>query len=78
MGCHHVSGETRKTTVTKKIVIAGSGFAGMRAAVSAAPAAALAGREQDVEITIVSPSANLTHRAQIRESIARAGYPGQG
>ena len=55
--------------MTKKIVIAGSGFAGMWAAVSAARAVALAGREQDVEITIVSPSANLTVRPRLYEAV---------
>lgn len=55
--------------MTKKIVIAGTGFAGMWAAVSAARAVALAGREQDVEITIVSPSANLTVRPRLYEAV---------
>ena len=53
----------------KKIVIAGSGFAGMWAAISAARAVALADREQDVEITIVSPSANLTIRPRLYEAV---------
>jgi len=53
--------------LTKKIVIAGSGFAGMWAAVSAARAVALAGRT-DVEISVVSPSPNLTIRPRLYEA----------
>ena len=49
--------------MTKKIVVAGSGFAGMWAAISAARAVALTGREQDTEVTIVSPSATLAIRS---------------
>jgi NADH dehydrogenase FAD-containing subunit len=45
---------TRRRTMTKRIVVAGSGFAGMWAAISAARAVALTGREQD--ITAVSGS----------------------
>ena len=45
--------------MTRKIVVAGSGFAGMWAAISAARAVALTGREQDIEVTIVSPSATF-------------------
>jgi NADH:quinone reductase (non-electrogenic) len=54
--------------MTRKIVVAGSGFAGMWAAISAARAVALAGREQDIEVTIVSPSANLTLRPRLYEA----------
>ena len=45
--------------MTKKIVVAGSGFAGMWAAISAARAVALAGKEQDIEVTVVSPKPTL-------------------
>jgi len=55
--------------MTKKIVVAGSGFAGMWAAISAARAVALSGREQEVEVTIVSPSATLTIRPRLYEAI---------
>jgi NADH dehydrogenase len=55
--------------MTKKIVVAGSGFAGMWAAVSAARAIALAGREQDVEVISVSPKASLTIRPRLYEAV---------
>ncbi len=55
--------------MTKDIVIAGSGFAGMWAAISAARAIALAGREKDVRVTIVSPSANLAIRPRLYEAV---------
>lgn len=51
----------------KQIVIAGSGFAGMWAAVSAARAVALAERT-DVEISVVSPSPNLAIRPRLYET----------
>lgn len=52
----------------KHIVIAGSGFAGTWAAISAARAVALAGKESEVGITVVSPSANLVIRPRLYES----------
>jgi NADH dehydrogenase len=55
--------------MTKKIVVAGSGFAGMWAAVSAARAVALAGREQDTEVISVSPNTSLTIRPRLYEAI---------
>jgi NADH dehydrogenase len=55
--------------MTKKIVVAGSGFAGMWAAVSAARAIALAGREQDVEVISVSPIPRLTIRPRLYEAV---------
>jgi NADH dehydrogenase len=51
----------------KQIVIAGSGFAGMWAAVSAARAIALAERT-DIEISVVSPSPNLAIRPRLYET----------
>lgn len=54
--------------MTKEIVIAGSGFAGMWAAISAARAIALADREADVRVTIVSPSPNLAIRPRLYEA----------
>ncbi|MGY0713599.1 hypothetical protein [Azospirillum argentinense] len=46
--------------MTQQIVIAGSGFAGLWAALSAARAVALAGRDGDVAITVVSPAPSST------------------
>lgn len=50
------------------IVIAGSGFSGMWSAISAARAISLAGRENDVNITMVSPSPNLHIRPRFYET----------
>ncbi len=55
--------------MTQKIIIAGSGFAGLWASISAARAVALAGREDAVEIIIVSPEPNLTIRPRLYEPV---------
>jgi NADH:ubiquinone reductase (H+-translocating) len=55
--------------MTQKIVIAGSGFAGFWAAVSAMRAVALAGKEQSVEVTMVSPTPNVTIRPRLYEAV---------
>lgn len=52
----------------KKIVIAGSGFAGMWAALSGARAAALSDNENDVEITVISPTPHLHIRPRFYET----------
>jgi len=52
----------------QQIVIAGSGFAGMWAALSAARAVDLAGRSETVEITVVSPAPALHIRPRFYES----------
>jgi NADH:ubiquinone reductase (H+-translocating) len=52
----------------QKIVIAGSGFAGMWAAISAARAVSLAGKCGEVEIIIVSPTPNLHIRPRFYET----------
>ena len=62
----------------KKIVIAGSGFAGMWAAISAARAVALAGRETDVEITVVSPTPSLVIRPRLYEAVLEGMNPDLG
>lgn len=54
--------------MTQRIVVAGSGFAGMWAAISAARAVSLAGKEGEVEITIVSPTPNLHIRPRLYET----------
>lgn len=53
--------------IRKTILVAGSGFAGVWAAISAARAVALAGREADVEIMMVSPRPELTIRPRLYE-----------
>lgn len=55
------------TQTTRKIVIAGSGFAGMWAALSAARAVSLADKEDEVDIKIVSPTPNLHIRPRFYE-----------
>lgn len=52
----------------KQIVVAGSGFAGMWAALSAARAVALAGRGDEVDVTVVSPSPTLVIRPRLYEA----------
>lgn len=54
--------------MTQKILIAGSGFAGLWAALSAARAVSLAGREEDVEVTVVSPTPNVAMRPRLYEA----------
>ncbi|MDA0823251.1 MAG: FAD-dependent oxidoreductase [Proteobacteria bacterium] len=54
--------------MTKRILIAGSGFAGMWSALSAARAVSLAGKENEVNITLVSPSPNLHIRPRLYET----------
>nr|WP_240530627.1 hypothetical protein [Enterobacter hormaechei] len=46
--------------MTQKIVIAGSGFAGFWAAVSAMRAITLAGKHDDIEVLMVSPTPTLS------------------
>ena len=57
------------SATTKKIVIAGSGFAGTWSAISAARAVALAGMENEVEITMVSPTPALHIRPRLYETL---------
>ncbi|KMS56319.1 FAD-dependent pyridine nucleotide-disulfide oxidoreductase [Novosphingobium barchaimii LL02] len=51
------------------ILVAGSGFAGVWAALSAARAISLAGREGDVEVVIVSPEPRLVIRPRLYEAV---------
>jgi len=51
------------------ILVAGSGFAGVWAALSAARAISLAGREGDVEVVIVSPEPRLVIRPRLYEAL---------
>ncbi|MFV0276437.1 MAG: FAD-dependent oxidoreductase, partial [Parahaliea sp.] len=51
----------------RNIVIAGAGFAGMWSALSAARAVALAGKENAVAITVVSPRPRLEIRPRFYE-----------
>jgi NADH dehydrogenase len=55
--------------MTQKIVIAGSGFAGFWAAVSAMRAISLAGKTGEIEVTMVSPTPNVTIRPRLYEAV---------
>jgi len=57
------------------IVIAGSGFAGTWAAISAARAVALAGKEAEAAITVVSPAAHLVIRPRLYEAVIKDMNP---
>jgi len=53
--------------MTQRIIIAGTGFAGMWAALAAARAVSLAGRDGDIEITAISPVPRLHIRPRFYE-----------
>jgi NADH dehydrogenase len=64
--------------MTYQILIAGSGFAGTWAALSAARAAALANREHDVAITVISPEPRLVMRPRLYEAAIEGMDPDIG
>lgn len=64
--------------MSNHIVIIGSGFAGTWAALAAARARALADREHDVKITVVSPHARLAIRPRLYEADLRDAAPETG
>lgn len=55
--------------MTKNIIIAGSGFAGLWAAISAARAVSLAKKGGAVAITVVSPAPTVTIRPRLYEAV---------
>ncbi|UUW17194.1 NAD(P)/FAD-dependent oxidoreductase [Serratia ureilytica] len=55
--------------MTQKIVIAGSGFAGFWAAVSAMRAITLAGKHDDIEVLMISPTPTVTIRPRLYEAV---------
>lgn len=55
--------------MSQKIIVAGSGFAGLWASISASRAIALAGKEDEVEVIMVSPSPTLTIRPRLYEAL---------
>lgn len=59
----------------KQIVVAGSGFAGTWAALSAARAISLAGRGDDVDLTVVSPTPTLVIRPRLYEAVIEGMDP---
>ena len=57
--------------MSKKIVVAGSGFAGLWAAISAARAISLAGKIGEVEVIMVAPAPRLTIRPRLYEAVLK-------
>ncbi len=55
--------------MSKRIVIAGSGFAGLWAALAAQRAIHLASQEQNIEVVMVSPSPNVGIRPRLYEAV---------
>ena len=55
--------------MSKKIVVAGSGFAGLWSAISAARAISLAGKTDAVAVIMVSPTSALTIRPRLYEAV---------
>lgn len=61
--------------MSKRIIIAGSGFAGLWAALAAQRAIHLAAQEQNIEVLMVSPSPNVDIRPRLYESVLENMYP---
>lgn len=59
----------------KKIIVAGSGFAGTWAALSAARVIEQAGLDNDVEVVVVSPSPKLVIRPRLYEAVIEGMDP---
>lgn len=59
----------------QQIIIAGNGFAGTWAALSAARAVALAGKEDSIAITVVAPQAELQMRPRLYEQALEGMAP---
>lgn len=55
--------------MTQRIVIAGSGFAGFWAAVSAMRAITIAGKQDEIEVLMVSPTPTMTIRPRLYEAV---------
>ncbi|MFM9916978.1 MAG: NAD(P)/FAD-dependent oxidoreductase [Rhizobacter sp.] len=53
----------------QRVVVAGSGFSGLWSALSAARAIDLAGKSDEIEIVVVSPSATLIIRPRLYEAV---------
>jgi NADH dehydrogenase len=64
--------------MTQKIIIAGSGFAGLWAAISAARAVSLAGKQGEVEVTVVSPTPDVAIRPRLYEAVLENMNPDIG
>jgi len=61
--------------MSKRIIIAGSGFAGLWAALAAQRAIHLASQDQNIEVVMVSPSPNVDIRPRLYEAVLENMYP---
>lgn len=61
--------------MSKRIIIAGSGFAGLWAALAAQRAIYLTSQQQNIEVMMVSPSPNLDIRPRLYEAVLENMYP---
>ncbi|MBU3166694.1 NAD(P)/FAD-dependent oxidoreductase [Acinetobacter baumannii] len=61
--------------MSKRIIIAGSGFAGLWAALAAQRAIHLASQEQNIEVVMVSPNPNVDIRPRLYEAVLENMYP---
>jgi NADH:ubiquinone reductase (H+-translocating) len=64
--------------MSQKIVVAGSGFAGLWSALSAARAVELAGKHNEIEIVVISPSPTLVVRPRLYEAVTENIDPDLG
>lgn len=61
--------DQKDNQMSKRIIIAGSGFAGLWAALAAQRAIHLASQEQNIEVLMVSPSPNVDIRPRLYEAV---------
>lgn len=61
--------------MSKRIIIAGSGFAGLWAALAAQRAIHLTSQQQNIEVVMVSPSPNVDIRPRLYETVLENMYP---
>lgn len=61
--------------MSKRIIIAGSGFAGLWAALAAQRAIHLTSQQQNIEVVIISPNPNVDIRPRLYEAVLENMYP---
>lgn len=67
--------DQKDNQMSKRIIIAGSGFAGLWAALAAQRAIHLASHPQNIEVVMVSPSPNVDIRPRLYEAVLENMYP---
>ena len=67
--------DQKDNQMSKRIIIAGSGFAGLWAALAAQRAIHLASQQQKIEVVMVSPSPNVDIRPRLYEAVLENMYP---